>query len=125
MGQEKYPKAAKMIKENTYMEDTIESVSVWEETKKLVKEIENFLDEGSIKIEEWIYTLDSTDQTKILSVPGENIGNNRKSSWNCLEWSSEDDFEYKVHIKMAASKKKIRIPANAEESNEKNNLVTS
>ena len=28
MGQEKYPKAAKMIKENTYMEDTIESVSV-------------------------------------------------------------------------------------------------
>ena len=42
-----------------------------EEAKKLTKEIENLLDEGSFQMKEWIYTLDNRDQTKTLSIPSD------------------------------------------------------
>ena len=71
MGQDKYPKAAHVIKENTYMDDIIESVSDKEKAKKLAKDIENLLEEGSFKIKEWIFTNDGTDQTKTLTLPND------------------------------------------------------
>ena len=41
MGQHKYPKAAKVIEENTYMDDVIESVADKEQAKNLTKDIES------------------------------------------------------------------------------------
>ena len=54
MGAHEYPKAAQVIKENTYMDDIIESVPNKEKAKKLAKDIEAFLDGGNFKMKEWI-----------------------------------------------------------------------
>ena len=41
MGRHKYPKAAKVIEENTYMDDVIESVTDKEQAENLTQDIEN------------------------------------------------------------------------------------
>ena len=41
MGQDKYPKAAKVIEENTYMDNVIESVTDKEQAENLTQDIEN------------------------------------------------------------------------------------
>ena len=105
MGQDKYPKAAHVIKENTYMDDIIESVSDKEKAKKLAKDIENLLEEGSFKIKEWIFTNDGTDQTKTLTLPNDASTATEKVLgvvWNPMQ----DEFEYKVQLKIAAKKNK-------------------
>ncbi|XP_068758047.1 uncharacterized protein [Montipora capricornis] len=46
MGADRYPEATQVIKENTYMDDIIESVPTKEKATKLAKDIEALLDEG-------------------------------------------------------------------------------
>ena len=65
MGTDKYPKAAQVIKENTDMDDIIESVPTKEKATKLAKNIEALLDEGNFKMKEWIFTHDRTDHSKL------------------------------------------------------------
>ena len=66
MGADRYPEAAQVIKENTYMDDIIESVPTKEKATKLAKDIEALLDGGNFKIKEWIFTHDRTDLLKTL-----------------------------------------------------------
>ena len=109
MGQDKYPKAAQVIKENTYMDDIIESVSDKEKAKKLAKDIENLLEEGSFKMKEWIFTHDDTDQTKTLTVP--NDASTATEQVLGVVWNPmQDEFGYKVKLKTAAkNNKKTRV----------------
>ena len=54
MGEDRYPEVTQAIKENTYMDDIIESVPTKEKATKLAKDIEALLDEGNFKMKEWI-----------------------------------------------------------------------
>ena len=66
MGTVKYPKASQIIKENTYIDDIIESVPTKEKAAKLAKYQEALLDEGNVKIKEWIFTHYRTDLLKTI-----------------------------------------------------------
>ena len=68
-GRHKYPKAAKVIDENTYMDDVIESVTDKEQAKNFTQDIESLLNEGSFKMKEWIFTHDSKEPSKTLTIP--------------------------------------------------------
>ena len=52
MGADKYPKAAQVIKKNTYIDDIIESVPTKEKVTKLAKDKETLLDEENFKMKE-------------------------------------------------------------------------
>ena len=49
MGQHKYPKAAKVIEENTYMDDVVESVADKEQAKNLTKILKIYLTKEVLK----------------------------------------------------------------------------
>ena len=49
MGADKYPKASQVIKENTYMDDIIESVPTKEKATKHAKDIEPYLTKETSK----------------------------------------------------------------------------
>ena len=110
MGQHKYPKAAKVIEENTYMDDVIESVADKEQAKDLTQDIESLLNEGSFKMKEWIFTHDSKEPSKTLTIPTDVSSQVLGVFWNPIK----DDFEYKVQLRTTAKgKKKSRILSNA------------
>ena len=71
MGQNNYPQAAQMIKENTYMNDVIESVSCEVVARRLTRDTENLLKEGSFKMKEWI---SNVSECELFSVSSYLIG---------------------------------------------------
>ena len=101
MGTDKYPKAAQVIKENTYMDDIIESVPTKEKATKLAKDIEALLDKGNFKMKEWIFTHDRTDLLK--AIPNDKSCTTEKVLgvvWNPVQ----DEFVYKMHLRTTSKK---------------------
>lgn len=101
MGTDKYPKAAQVIKENTYMDDIIESVPTKEKATKLAKDIEALLDKGNFKMKEWIFTHDRTDLLK--TIPNDKSCTTEKVLgvvWNPVQ----DEFVYKMHLRTTSKK---------------------
>ena len=88
MRADKFPEAAQVIKENTYMD---------------AKDIEALLDEGNFKMKEWIFTHDRTDLLK--TIPNDKSSTTEKVLgvvWNPVQ----NEFVYKMHL--LASPKKQR-----------------
>ena len=113
MGRHNYPKAAKVIEENTYMDDVIESVTDKEQAKNLTQDIESLLNGGSFKIKEWIFTRDSKEPSKTLTIATDESSQTEKVLgvvWNPIK----DNLEYKVQLRTTANgKNKSRIQSNA------------
>jgi len=61
MNEEEYPKAAKTITDNTYMDDIIASVNNQQEAKRLATDIENLVKKGGFNIKCWTMSRGSTD----------------------------------------------------------------
>ena len=76
MGADRYPEATQVIKENTYMDDIIESVPTKEKATKLAKDIKALLDEGNLKMKEWIFTHDRIDILR--TIPNDKSSNTEK-----------------------------------------------
>ena len=53
MAQEKYPQEAKIIRDNTYMDDIIESVGDRERAESVTRNIEKLVDIRGFKIKGW------------------------------------------------------------------------
>ena len=102
VGTDKYPKAAQVIKENTYMDDIIESVPTKEKATKLAKDIEALLDEGNFKMKEWIFTHDRTDLLK--TIPNDKSSTEKVLGvvWNPVQ----DEFVYKIHLRTTSKNKR-------------------
>ena len=56
MGSEQYPAAAKIVKDNTYKDDIIESTTDLPTSQKLMQDIETLIIKGGFKLKEWIYS---------------------------------------------------------------------
>lgn len=54
MGEELYPEAAKIVMENTYMDDIIDSVSDKRKALSTARDIERLISKGGFKIKSWI-----------------------------------------------------------------------
>ena len=66
------------------MDDVIESVADKEQAKNLTRDIESLLNEGSFKMKEWIFTHDSKEPSKTLTIPSD-VSSQTKSVRSCLE----------------------------------------
>jgi len=51
---EAFPKAAKVLKENTYMDDRCDSVRTEDEERELTKSIDAVLETGGFKVKGWL-----------------------------------------------------------------------
>ena len=71
MGEDQFPEATRVILNNTYMDDIIESVETREKAKQITGDIEKLLDKGGLKLKEWTYSGDrsSGDKTKMAMEP--------------------------------------------------------
>ncbi|XP_033643441.1 uncharacterized protein LOC117303376 [Asterias rubens] len=99
--EKQFPDAARVLKENTYMDDICDSVHTVNEAKKLTSEIDEVLAEGGFRVKGWLsnealeenYTsekedermkfLDTTTDEKVLG-----------TVWN----RKTDEFHYKVNL---------------------------
>ena len=68
MGMGQHPRAATIIKENSYMDDIIDSVESPDNAKQLTNEIEQLLAVGGFKMKEWIISNDASSDEKALLV---------------------------------------------------------
>ena len=99
----KYPEAVQVIKENTCMDDIIESGPTKEKATTLEKDIEALLDEGNFKMKEWIFTHDRTDLLKTISKDKSSTTEKVLGVvWNLVQ----DEFVYKMHLRTTPKEKR-------------------
>ena len=113
LGESEFPKATKIIKENSYMDDIIDSVNNKESAIHVTKQIEDILDKGGFKMKDWIYSKDQiTTEEEIVSTETEKVLG--------VTWSPcYDEFHFKVKLnltpKKKSKKKGPRVPSRTDE----------
>ena len=95
---EVFPKAAKVLKENTYMDDICDSVRTEEEERELTKSIDAVLETGGFKVKGWLSNKakkTNTDlaETKAAAIPQ---GDGEEKVLGVVWNSQEDVLTYKV-----------------------------
>ena len=84
MGQEQYPEAAKIIKDNTYVDDIIESVRDNRKARDVTIDIEKFIDNGGFKVKGRIIS-DDPDNRYEMVIPDDKHATTEKVlgvAWN-------------------------------------------
>ena len=97
------PEPARTIKDNTYMDDILDSVNTKEEPKKLTSDVDKILKGGSFKVKGWLSNEDLEDRnTKMneIKVPRSQAEAKLLGvSWNC----EEDILKYKFETEAVKS----------------------
>ena len=116
-------KAKNAIKNNSYMDDILESCPNLDEGLKLMKEIEDILKQGGFYMKEWITSqvdkiVFKGDQEEI-STPKEI----EKEKILGLEWERErDEFHFKAKLNFSIRKRKVRIQPDLKRSEVPENI---
>ena len=99
---EKFPEAAQVLKDNTYMDDICDSVRTEEEARELTKCIDNVLETGGFKVKGWLSNKakeSNTDQGETKEAAILNSASEEKVlgvAWNTYA----DIFTFKVQSEL-------------------------
>ena len=104
LNQGKHPKAADVVKNNSYMDDILDSVNSKEEACRMTKEINAVVEAGGFHMKSWVVSNEpgndddihfeqTTDREKVLRV-----------SWD----PKEDCFHFEVKLNFSQKKRKVR-----------------
>ena len=97
------PDAARTFKDNTYMDDILDSVKTTEEAKKLTTDIDHILKNGGFKVKGWQSNTNlcksKPDKSEIKVPQDRTEAKVLRIAWN----SSEDNLKYKVEIEAIQS----------------------
>ena len=105
MAQEKYPQEAKIIRDNTYMDDIIESVGDRERAESVTRNIEKLVDIGGFKVKGWTIS-GSSDSRNEKEIPSKTCAPAEKVLGVC--WRPvEDLFCFKVTLNFSRRKRKL------------------
>ena len=107
MGIESHPQAAQIIKENSYMDDIIESVDDTKLAKQLTEAIEELLIKGGFRIKEWIMSKDDTEENLTLTLRGDS--NEPTEKVLGVVWNPRTDqlcFRVKFDLQMKSKRKR-------------------
>ena len=101
MGQSDHPEATKIIKENSYMDDIIDSVNNKEKALQLTKKIGILLKKGGFDMKEWIYskTQDNTTDKELNQTATEKV---LAISWK----QSSDELRFKITLNLIPKRKR-------------------
>ena len=123
LGENASQKAKNAIKNNSYMDDILESCPNLDEGLKLMKEIEDILKQGGFYMKEWITSqvdkiVFKGDQEEI-STPKEI----EKEKILGLEWERErDEFHFKAKLNFSMRKRKVSIQPDLKRSEVPENI---
>ena len=105
MGMGQHPRAATIIKENSYMDDIIDSVESPDNAKQLTNEIEQLLAVGGFKMKEWIISNDASSDEKALIVKNTTAQTEKVLG---VMWSPTNDrFRFKVKLDLSKKNRQI------------------
>ena len=108
MGNEEYPEAAKIILNNTYMDDIIDSTNDLLSAKKLTKDIENLVGRGGFKLKEWIFSHSAKlDETPVPNETNVSIEKVLGIMWDPVH----DQLCFKAKLNLCPKRKKKKRSA--------------
>ena len=97
------PEAAKTIKDNTYMDDILDSVNTTEDAKKLTSDVDKILEKGGFTVKGWLLNKDledsNTEMNEIKVPQSQTEAKVLGVSWDC----KEDVLKYKFEIEAVKS----------------------
>ena len=112
MAQEKYPQEAKIIRDNTYMDDIIESVGGRERAESVTRNIEKLVDIGGFKLKGWTIS-GSSDSQNEKEIPSETYAPAEKVLRVC--WRPVKNlFCFKVMLNCTGRKRKLHTEPDIE-----------
>lgn len=106
MGRERYPQAAQIIRDNTYMDDVIESTEDLLTAQKRTSDIEHLISKGGFQVKGWIFSDDPMNQEK-TTMPSEPNTSTEKVLgiiWNPMK----DYLCFEVKLDFSRKKHKLR-----------------
>ena len=112
MGQEQYPEAAKIIKDNTYVDDIIESVRDDRKARDITRDIEKLIDNRGFKVKGWIISGDPDNRDEMV-IPDDKHAATEKVlgvSWNPVA----DQFRFRVKLNFSERTRKLHIEPDLE-----------
>ena len=98
MSENEYPEACKMIKNNSYMDDILNSVSTRAECDKLKTYVTSVLERRGFKIKEWITSGERNQQAE-PNLPDTHSSDERVLG--VIYNPSTDEFKFKVNLKFS------------------------
>ena len=105
----KYPRASDTIKNNTYVDDILDSVDEYSLYNMLKVQIKEILQSGNFSIKEWISNVSELESYPVCN--DEQEGGDAKvlgMRWN----PKRDNFEFKININFSPKKRKVRTGPN-------------
>ena len=95
ISEKEFPQASKTIRNNSYVDDILKSVSTREAAKKLSEEVDVVLSKGGFKIKKWIYSGNETQTEDNLSLNFEDPDDEKVLG---MRWDpKEDSFKFKTN----------------------------
>lgn len=105
LGNHEYPKAAKIVQNNTYMDDIIESTNDLSTAQKLAQDIETLIDRGGFKVKEWIFSGHPNNREK-TAMPNEPYVSPEKVLG--IIWDPvNDNLCFEVRLNFSSKKKRV------------------
>ena len=112
MGQEQYPEAAKIIKDNTYVDDIIESVRDNRKARDVTGDIEKLIDNGGFKVKGWIISGDPDNRDEMV-LPDEKYAVTEKVLGVACK-PVDDQFRFRVKLNFSERKRKLHTEPDLE-----------
>ena len=101
--EDRFPRAAQLVKESTYVDDLIDSVESLTTAKDLAKNTELLLAEGNFRVKEWQFSGVNKSESAALKGEGEYIGV-LGTQWDPIN----DTISYQVTLNFSKKKRGIR-----------------
>ncbi|XP_071941071.1 uncharacterized protein [Antedon mediterranea] len=100
-GRHQFPKAAQVLKRNTYMDDLCESVTIVDEAKVLTKNLDNVLKKGGFKVKGWLSNRNLTSTESDREVKIKLLQNLEEEKVLGTVWEPiSDKLKYRVNIEL-------------------------
>ncbi|XP_071946012.1 uncharacterized protein [Antedon mediterranea] len=100
-GRHQFPKAAQVLKRNTYMDDICESVTTVDEAKVLTKNLDNVLKKGGFKVKGWLSNKNLTSTESDREVKIKLLQNSEEEKVLGTVWEPiSDKLKYRVNIEL-------------------------
>ena len=110
MVRNKYPEAADIIQNNTYMDDIIESKDNITMPRELSQDIEKAIVKGGFQVKEWIFSADISKQEETIVVQKPHTSTEKILG---IKWSPcEDQLCFEVKIKFSPKRKITALQTN-------------
>ena len=112
MGQEQYPEAAKIIKDNTYVDDIIESVRDNRKARDVTGDIEKLIDNGGFKVKGWIISGDPDNRDEMVLPDDKYAAMEKVLGVACKP--VDDQFRFRVKLNFSERKRKLHTEPDLE-----------